>query len=55
MDRFSITQAIQPKTNDGQSPACLQSEARWAHAALDRFVPNQARCAHRILKSAGGT
>jgi hypothetical protein len=25
MDRFSITQAIQPKTNDGQSPTCLQS------------------------------
>jgi hypothetical protein len=33
MDRFSITQAIQPKTNDGQSPACLQSGARWGHAA----------------------
>ena len=25
MDRFSVTQAIQPKTNDGQPPACLQS------------------------------
>ena len=24
MDRFSVTQAIQPKTNDGQSPACLK-------------------------------
>ena len=28
MDRFSITQAIQPKTNDGQSPTCLQPGAR---------------------------
>jgi hypothetical protein len=28
MDRFSLTQAIQPNTNDGQSPACLQSGAR---------------------------
>jgi hypothetical protein len=24
MDRFSVTQAIQPKTDDGQSLACLQ-------------------------------
>ena len=40
MDRFSITPAIQPKTNDGQSPASLQAGARWGHAALlDRFVP----------------
>jgi hypothetical protein len=41
MDRFSVTQAIQPNTNDGQSPACLQWGARWGHAArLDRFIPN---------------
>ena len=25
MDRFCVTQAIQPKTNDAQSPACRQS------------------------------
>ena len=44
MDRFSVTQAIQPKTNDGQSPACLQSEDAWGHAALlDRFVPKHVR------------
>jgi hypothetical protein len=48
MDRFSITQAIQPKTNDGQSPACLQSGARWGHAALlDRFVPKAGPVAGR--------
>jgi hypothetical protein len=23
MDRFSVTQAIQPKPNDGRSPACF--------------------------------
>jgi hypothetical protein len=41
MDRFSVTQAIQPKTNDGQPPACLQSGAGWGHAALlDRVIPN---------------
>jgi hypothetical protein len=28
MDRFSVTQAIQPKTNDGQSSACFN----WGHA-----------------------
>ena len=44
MDRFSVTQAIQPNTNDGQLPACLQWRARWGHAALiDRFVPTRAR------------
>jgi hypothetical protein len=44
MDRFSVTQAIQPKTNDGQSPACFNRGARWGHAALlDRFVPNSAQ------------
>ena len=29
MDRFSVTQAIQPNTNDGQSPTYLQSGALW--------------------------
>ena len=44
MDRFSVTQAIQPKTNDGQSPAFLQSGDAWGHAALlDRFVPKHVR------------
>jgi hypothetical protein len=44
MDRFSVTQAIQPNTNDGPSPACLQSRARRGHAALlDRFILNSGR------------
>ena len=46
MDRFSVTQAIQPKTNDGSSRACLQlgvpgsqgqlgsSSARSPHSGL---------------------
>ena len=43
MDRFSVTQAIQPNTNDGQLPACLHSGA-WGHAALlDLFVPKHGR------------
>jgi hypothetical protein len=30
MDRFSVIQAIQPKTNDGSSPASLQLGVRQA-------------------------
>jgi len=43
MDRLSVTQAIQPNTNDGQLPACLQ----WGHAGgtLEcRTAPLCTRC-----------
>ena len=46
MDRFSGTQAIQPNTNDGQSPACLQSRGTLGHAALlePPWPPMDATC-----------
>ena len=40
MDRFSVTQAIQPKTNDAQVTRMPSIGGRLGHAALlDRFVP----------------
>ena len=44
MDRFSVTQAIQPNTNDGQVTRIPAIGASWGHAALrDRFVPKHGR------------
>ena len=44
MDRFSVTQAIQPNTNDGQVTRMPAIGGTLGHAALlDRFVPTRAR------------
>jgi hypothetical protein len=45
MDRFSVTQAIQPKTDDGQSLACLQLVPRRGGESPQISEP-------RVLRSA---
>ena len=50
MDRFSVTQAIQPKTNDGQSPASFNRGRLGARGPLlpearQMVVDRWARCA----------